>query len=70
MWTPFWIAAAGLAMNILLGQALLSTLAHGAIALSNSAGACLQVVFLLLVAHRRLGGIEGRQLGHRCCGRG
>ncbi len=63
MWTPFWIAAAGLAMNILLGQALLSTLAHGAIALSNSAGACLQVVFLLLVAHRRLGGIEGRQLG-------
>ncbi len=62
MWTPFWIAAAGLALNILLGRALLPTLAHGAIALSNSAGAGLQMVLLLLVAHKRLGGIEGRLL--------
>ena len=38
-------------------------LAHGAIALANSLGACMQVIVLLIVARRRLGNIEGRALG-------
>ncbi len=62
MWTPFWAALAGLATNAALGWLLLPTLAHGGIALSNSVGACLQVVILLAVAWARLGGIEGRAL--------
>jgi putative peptidoglycan lipid II flippase len=62
MWTPFWAALAGLVVNAGLGWLLLSSLAHGAIALSNSLGAGLQVIVLLLVAQRRLGGVEGRAL--------
>ena len=46
-----------------LGWLLLPTLAHGSIALANSLGAGLQVVLLLLIAQRRMGGIEGRALG-------
>jgi putative peptidoglycan lipid II flippase len=63
MWTPFWAALAGLGVNLAVGVLLLRPLAHGAIALANSLGACLQVVILLFVARRRLGSIEGRALG-------
>ena len=63
MWTPFWAALAGVGVNAGLGWVLLPTLAHGALALSNSLGVTLQVVVLLLVAQRRLGGIEGQALG-------
>jgi len=59
MWTPFLAALGGLAVNALLGWLLLPILAHGGIALANSLGAGLQVVVLLLVAQRRLGGVEG-----------
>jgi len=62
MWTPFWVALGGLATNAGLGWLLLPTLAHGAIALSNSLGAGVQVVVLLAVAQRRLGGVGGRAL--------
>jgi len=63
MWTPFWAALGGLATNAGLGWLLLPYLAHGSIALSNSLGASLQVVILLLVARRRLGEVEGQALG-------
>ena len=63
MWTPFWAALAGLAVNAGLGWLLLPALAHGAIALSNGLGAGLQVAILLLVARRRLDGVDGRALG-------
>jgi len=63
MWTPFWAALAGLAVNAGIGWLLLPALAHGSIALANSLGSGLQVLLLLLIAHRRLGGIEGRALG-------
>jgi putative peptidoglycan lipid II flippase len=63
MWTPFWAALAGLVTNTLVGGLMLSSLAHSAIALSNSLGAGVQVVILLLVARKRLGGIEENALG-------
>ena len=63
MWTPLWAALGGLALNAGLGWALLPLLAHGAIALSNSLGAGLQVVVLLFVAQRRMDGTERRALG-------
>ena len=63
MWNPFWAALGGLALNATVGWTLLPTLAQGGIALSNSLGAGLQVVVLLLVARRRLAGVEGRALG-------
>ena len=62
-WTPFWAALGGLAINAGLGWMLLPALRHGAIALSNSLGVGFQVLLLLLVARRRLGGIEGQALG-------
>lgn len=63
MWTPLWAALAGLALNAVAGWLLLPHLAHGGIALANSLGASLQVVFLLLVAWRRMGSVDGRSLG-------
>ena len=63
MWTPFWAALSGLMANAGLGWLLLPALAHGSIALANSLGTGLQVVILLLVAQRRLGGMGGRTLG-------
>jgi putative peptidoglycan lipid II flippase len=62
MWLPFWAALAGLIVNVVVGWFALPHLAHGAIALANSLGACMQVVILLVVASRRLGGIETRSL--------
>lgn len=62
MWTPLWAAVAGLVLNASLGWLLLPLLAHGSIALGNSVGVTLQVVLLLCVARRRLGGIEGKRL--------
>jgi putative peptidoglycan lipid II flippase len=62
MWTPLWAALVGLAINTLLGWLLLPSLAQGSIALSNSLGVGVQVMVLLLVAGRRLEGIEGRKL--------
>jgi putative peptidoglycan lipid II flippase len=63
MWTPFWAALGGLALNAGLGWLLMPELAHGGIALSNSLGAWLQVLVLLAVARGRLDGVEGRALG-------
>jgi putative peptidoglycan lipid II flippase len=63
MWTPLWAALAGLVLNAGVGWLLLPHLAHGAIALANSLGAGLQVVFLLLVVWRRMEGVGWRSLG-------
>ena len=63
MWTPFWAALGGLMVNAGVGWLLLPSLAHGSIALANSLGAGLQVVFLLLVARQRLGKVGDRVLG-------
>jgi putative peptidoglycan lipid II flippase len=62
MWMPFWAALAGLALNVAAGWALLPALSHGAIALGNSLGVCLQVIILLIIAGRRLGGMHERQV--------
>lgn len=62
MWTPLWAAIAGLTANTALGWLMLRPLAHVGLALANSVGAGVQVVILLAIAWRRLGGVEGRTL--------
>ncbi|MBN1954754.1 MAG: murein biosynthesis integral membrane protein MurJ [Anaerolineae bacterium] len=62
MWTPFWAAVGGLALNAGLGWLLLASMAQGGLALSNSLGVWLQVLLLLAVARSHVGGIEGRAL--------
>jgi putative peptidoglycan lipid II flippase len=58
MWTPLWATLAGLVVNLGIGWLLLPSLAHGAIALANSLGACLQVMILLIAARMRWGAGE------------
>ena len=62
MWTPLWASVTGLMVNGLLGWLLLPSLAQGSMALSNSLGVGVQLVLLLMVARRRLAGLEGRTL--------
>ncbi len=57
MWMPLWAAIAGLVANATPGTILLSRLAHVGLALGNSIGALVQVIILLSVARRRLGGV-------------
>ena len=59
MWTPFGAALAGLVINAGVGWLLLPALDHGSMALSNSLGAGLQVLILMVVSRRRLGRSEG-----------
>jgi putative peptidoglycan lipid II flippase len=63
MWTPFWAALTGLMLNTTVGWLLLGSLGTGGLALANSLGAGIQVVVLLAVAHRRLGGVTGAGMG-------
>ncbi len=58
MWTPLWAALGGLFINATLSWALLSRLAHGAIALGNSLGVGFQVAMLLIIVRRRLGDVD------------
>lgn len=62
MWTPLWAALVGVVTNGTLGWLLLPALAQGSIALSNSVAFGLQVGLLLLIARRRLGGMEEHAL--------
>ena len=58
MWTPLWAALGGLLTNVAAGALLLPLLSHQAIAVGNSLGVLLQVVWLALVAVRRMEAIE------------
>jgi putative peptidoglycan lipid II flippase len=55
------IAAGFGAVNIALALALMGPLGHGGLALANSVAVSAEVLVLLLVLRRRLGGVEGRE---------
>jgi putative peptidoglycan lipid II flippase len=55
------IAAGSAVVNILLGIALMGPLGHGGLALANSLAVSGEVLVLLLVLRRRIGGVEGRE---------
>jgi len=60
--TPLFVAFAAMLVNVALSLALMRPLGHGGLALANSLAVTLEVVWLALIARRRLGGIEGRAL--------
>ena len=60
--TPLIIAAIFGAINIGLAILLMNGLGHGGLALANSLAVTAEVLALLLILHRRLGGVEGRAL--------
>jgi putative peptidoglycan lipid II flippase len=62
MVTPLWVATVGLATNAIAGRLLLRPLEHAGLALANGLGAGAQVLLLLWVAQRRLGGLEAHRL--------
>ncbi|MFB0535147.1 MAG: murein biosynthesis integral membrane protein MurJ [Anaerolineae bacterium] len=59
--TPLLIAAGSAAVNIGLGLVLMGPLGHGGLALANSLAVSAEVLVLLLILRRRLGGVEGKQ---------
>jgi putative peptidoglycan lipid II flippase len=60
--TPLLIAAGSAGANILLAVLLMEPLGAGGLALANSLAVSGEVLVLLLVLRRRLGGVEGRRL--------
>lgn len=60
--TPLFVAFAAMLVNVVLSLALMRPLSHGGLALANSLAVTLEVVGLLLIARRRLGGVEGHAL--------
>jgi putative peptidoglycan lipid II flippase len=60
--TPLLIAAGSAAANILMGLLLMGPLGAGGLALANSLAVSGEVLVLLLVLRRRLGGVEGGRL--------
>jgi putative peptidoglycan lipid II flippase len=60
--TPLGVAFVAMVVNVALSLVLMRPLGHGGLALANSLAVTLEVVVLLLIARRRLGGVEGRAL--------
>jgi putative peptidoglycan lipid II flippase len=59
--TPLLVAAGSAGVNIALGLALMGPLGHGGLALANSLAVSAEVLVLLFILRRRLGGVEGGQ---------
>jgi len=59
--TPLLIATASSVVNVGLGFWLMGPLRHGGLALANSLAVSAEVLVLLFILRRRLGGIQGRQ---------
>jgi putative peptidoglycan lipid II flippase len=59
--TPLLIAAGSAATNILLGIALMGVMGYGGLALANSIAVSGEVLVLLAILRKRLGGVEGLQ---------
>lgn len=59
--TPLLLAAGSAALNIALALLLMRPLGHGGLALANSAAVTLEVLALLWILRRRLGGVEVRE---------
>ncbi|HET7087798.1 MAG TPA: murein biosynthesis integral membrane protein MurJ [Anaerolineae bacterium] len=61
-WTPLYVAAGAMIIVIAASLILREAFGHAGLALANSIGVSLEVLALLLIAGRRLRGIEGRRI--------
>ena len=59
--TPLLVAAGSAGLNILLGVLLMRPMGYVGLALANSLAVTAEVLVLLVILRRRLGGVEGRQ---------
>lgn len=62
-WTPVMVGVGAMALNVLLSLLLVGTLQHGGLALANSTATTLEMLLLLVLLHRRMGGLEAGALG-------
>ena len=60
--TPLFVAIGAMSVSVIAGLALRGPLSHGGLALANSVGVSVEVLVLLVIARRRLGGIDARRL--------
>jgi putative peptidoglycan lipid II flippase len=60
--TPVAIGVGAMALNIVLSLLLMGPLLHGGLALANTLATSLEMVVMLLLLRRRLGGLEERRL--------
>ncbi len=60
--TPLFVAAGAMIVNVVASLALRGALGHAGLALGNSIGVSLEVLALLIIARRRLGGIDERRI--------
>ncbi len=61
-WTPLYAAAGAMIVVIAASLILREAFGHAGLALANSIGVSLEVLALLLIADRRLRGIDGRRI--------
>jgi putative peptidoglycan lipid II flippase len=61
-WTPVLVGVGAMALNILLSLLWVGALQHGGLALANSVATTLEMLLLLALLNRRMGGLEGRAL--------
>jgi putative peptidoglycan lipid II flippase len=62
--TPVAISVAAMGLNVVLSLVLIGPLAHGGLALANTVATTLEMLGMVLLVRRRLGGLEGRRLAH------
>jgi len=60
--TPVLVGLSAMALNILLSLALLGPLRHGGLALANTVATSLEMLVLLMLLRRRLGGLEEQRV--------
>lgn len=60
--TPVAIGVAAMSLNVVLSLIFIKPLAHGGLALANTVAATLELLGMMILIRRRLGGIEGRRL--------
>lgn len=61
-WTPVVVGVAAMVANIGLSLLLVRPLEHGGLALANSTATIAEMLVLLWLLHRRMGGIDGQRL--------
>lgn len=59
--TPLLVAIGAAIVQVLLALAVMGSMGHGGLALANSIAITAEVILLLWILRRRLGGVEGRQ---------
>lgn len=62
-WTPVVVGVAAMVLNILFSLWWVQYWGYGGLALANSVATALEMMALLGLLHRRMGGIEARKLG-------